>query len=849
MEEKGKLKQSSKSITSSISKNNKKVTRSGSKNSVADSSLKLHQDWENITNITFIYSRKTLTMLAVKGIPNHLRPQFWFLISGAKHEMSQNPGYYNFLLNNYPVPLPFEKQIDLDLKRTFPEDPYFRDYKVIKKLKNILTAYSRRNVSLGYIQGFNFIVGKLLKQIPNEEEVFYLFINIIEDKLPLNFYSEMCGLMADVDIMIKILIVYCPRLIQHLEEYDLLDFLKNVLLQWFLSVFTHNFNEDFTYFILDVFFIQGGVVLLKVAYHLIKESEDKLMMVTNLIELKSILDRGNSTSSIYSGDLAELKLKLLEDFILDDHVLNMNRYNISKYIEKNIREYNKSKIERRKNELFVLKNEEKEVQCDPEWPICLYDVEAFYEINEVLIVRSLKTLKMEDLIIEDYFYNLENNSDESDKTTSSSSFLCSFCLGNANESLKDSHYNSNAKLSFGNKANKAHGNKANTVNINSEIPLVSKFCLEENIEVNDDKVQLINSNTFDLINSNDNKQITNLNNDGNNKLFNHQITFKDSKNISFSKNIDNEYNGTNKNTVSPFTLNKEYAKYCNKLNNTNIQDKNLLTHFDNSNSKDHEIDANEYPLNALLKSQESVKSKNNTAYLEANNPLQNIENSTSQFFCRSSNKKVSNASNLNFQVCSNCKRKVKTTLKHKDYIKNSHSKYHLDSSRKLSMKNAEKANNNKKLIINKSDQITYEDVLLERRNHTEFCLNEVKLFSNKNLCKQMENNEISTKSIFDVKFNESVDFGMMKPYPVANMRNSDLEPKLDYINQLRNYKGKLVKSISTFYYPRVISENQNDETDFNTFVVNLKNRYNKVTQIKNICLNLIEKNRQKMKMQ
>jgi len=39
----------------------------------------------------------------------------------------------------------------------------FRKEDVLLKLKNVLLAYSRRNITIGYCQGFNFIVGKLLK--------------------------------------------------------------------------------------------------------------------------------------------------------------------------------------------------------------------------------------------------------------------------------------------------------------------------------------------------------------------------------------------------------------------------------------------------------------------------------------------------------------------------------------------------------------------------------------------------------------------------------------------------------------------------------------------------------------
>jgi hypothetical protein len=71
---------------------------------------------------------------------------------------------------NYPesIASPYENQIDLDLDRTFPQDPFFQDKKNLTKLKNILLAFTRRESTIGYCQGFNFIVGKILKVCEDE---------------------------------------------------------------------------------------------------------------------------------------------------------------------------------------------------------------------------------------------------------------------------------------------------------------------------------------------------------------------------------------------------------------------------------------------------------------------------------------------------------------------------------------------------------------------------------------------------------------------------------------------------------------------------------------------------------
>ena len=111
------------------------------------------------------------------NFPPELRRDLWVIASGARKEMKEFPYYYNDILNEYPdyVPSLFEKNIENDLNRTFPEEEFFQDTDNIDKIRNILIAFSRRNSSIGYTQGFNFIVGRLLQIIGNEVRI----INII----------------------------------------------------------------------------------------------------------------------------------------------------------------------------------------------------------------------------------------------------------------------------------------------------------------------------------------------------------------------------------------------------------------------------------------------------------------------------------------------------------------------------------------------------------------------------------------------------------------------------------------------------------------------------------------------
>ena len=61
--------------------------------------------------------------------------------------MQDFPNYYNDILNNYPdyIPSLYDKTIENDLNRTFPDEEFFQDKENIDKIRNILIAFSRRN--------------------------------------------------------------------------------------------------------------------------------------------------------------------------------------------------------------------------------------------------------------------------------------------------------------------------------------------------------------------------------------------------------------------------------------------------------------------------------------------------------------------------------------------------------------------------------------------------------------------------------------------------------------------------------------------------------------------------------
>lgn len=93
--------------------------------------------------------------------------------------LSKNMDYVTLLEQvDLSFPTQNKHQIAVDMGRTFPDEAFFQTNKqsgeredslqeqlgkeVLEAISRVCTAYSTRNVHIGYCQGFNFIVGRLL---------------------------------------------------------------------------------------------------------------------------------------------------------------------------------------------------------------------------------------------------------------------------------------------------------------------------------------------------------------------------------------------------------------------------------------------------------------------------------------------------------------------------------------------------------------------------------------------------------------------------------------------------------------------------------------------------------------
>lgn len=149
------------------------------------------------------------------------RRQVWLLSSGAFNAMRSCPesqGYWSIIENfDRNFPNPNDHQIHVDLTRTFPGEEEYQTEEMIEKLRRVCKAYTVRNPEIGYCQGFNFMVGRFLK-IMSEEEAFWMLAVLIESFIPLDYYSKLIGAIVDKDVLSKLIKERMPDLWAHLDE-------------------------------------------------------------------------------------------------------------------------------------------------------------------------------------------------------------------------------------------------------------------------------------------------------------------------------------------------------------------------------------------------------------------------------------------------------------------------------------------------------------------------------------------------------------------------------------------------------------------------------------------------------
>ena len=107
----------------------------------------------------------------------------------------------------------------------------------LRILRRVLYAVVRRNPTVGYCQVLNFLVAHLLCY-QKEEEVFWTMCSLIESILPIDYYSEMTGVLADQKLFSNLFKMTIHQLWHYLQKLGVDPSL--ISLQWFICLFSYN---------------------------------------------------------------------------------------------------------------------------------------------------------------------------------------------------------------------------------------------------------------------------------------------------------------------------------------------------------------------------------------------------------------------------------------------------------------------------------------------------------------------------------------------------------------------------------------------------------------------------------
>ena len=219
---------------------------------------------------------KEFLELCQAGIPLCYRAKIWAECSGANevHE----PGRYQELLDEHEGETnECLTQIDLDVHRTMPTNMFFGgDGPGVAKLRRLLVAFSWYNPACGYCQGMNNLAATLLLTHATEEEAFWVLVCIIEKILPSEYYtSHLLVSQADQRVLIELVDELMPALSAHLSELGV-D-LPAVTFAWFLSLYTDCLPVETLFRVWDVMFVEGMVILFRVAIAILRMNEAELL--------------------------------------------------------------------------------------------------------------------------------------------------------------------------------------------------------------------------------------------------------------------------------------------------------------------------------------------------------------------------------------------------------------------------------------------------------------------------------------------------------------------------------------------------------------------------------------------
>ncbi|CAO3631070.1 unnamed protein product [Mucor fragilis] len=222
-----------------------------------------------------------ITKLRAGIQPTHMRGTVWKALSSA-NALHLEPLYRQ--LKNEPSP--YQKLIQRDVSRTFPNSDMFGQESGQRALERVLRAYSLYDADVGYCQGLAFLVGPLLLHM-SEEDAFCVFVRLMETYgLRTLFTLSMEGLHLCLFQFDVLLLEQLPELHAFLSAQGIHP--QMYASQWFLTIFAYIFPLPLIFRIYDIMLAEGvAETVMRIALALLKKSTRRIVALT---EFEDIMD-------------------------------------------------------------------------------------------------------------------------------------------------------------------------------------------------------------------------------------------------------------------------------------------------------------------------------------------------------------------------------------------------------------------------------------------------------------------------------------------------------------------------------------------------------------------------------
>ena len=162
-----------------------------------------------------------------------------------------------------------------------------------------------------------------------------------------------------------------------------------------VCIFTQTLKIEMVYSFLDFFFLDGCISLIKNSLFIFASLQEEIMSRDSFEEIYNVL---TEVEDKITNPRAMIHFLHEKDFSFDSGNINYLRKILSKPIINKLQNGELLSTAKRtwdeNRELLKKRN----INCDPNWPFCLYEVE--HEIPELLIFKESKNI----FLIDDYYY-------------------------------------------------------------------------------------------------------------------------------------------------------------------------------------------------------------------------------------------------------------------------------------------------------------------------------------------------------------------------------------------------------------------------------------------------------------